>query len=94
MHPYLSVATHDDAGLLRFRANLPHHGVGAPVWFTEVGAYYCKHGEVRGEARQASDATYLVKTLLAQPALEPVHVFYYGMLPGAIVKGPCPPGGG
>jgi hypothetical protein len=93
VHPYFSVATHDDAALLRFRANLPDHGVGAQIWFTEVGAYYCKHGEVRGEARQASDAAYLVKTLLADPALTPTHAFYYGMLPGAGSKGPCPPAG-
>ncbi|MGO9320593.1 MAG: hypothetical protein ACLQBY_07315, partial [Solirubrobacteraceae bacterium] len=60
IHPYYSVQTHNDSTVLRFEQALPNHGAGAQIWFTEVGAYYCVHGHVRGEARQAGDASYLL----------------------------------
>ena len=94
VHPYVSVKAHNDANLLSFKANLPKHGVGDQIWFTEVGAFYCKHGEVRGEGQQARDATYLVKTLIPDPSVAPAHVFYYGFLAGNHLQAPCAGGGG
>jgi hypothetical protein len=94
VHPYVSVKTHTDANLLSFRANLPNHGVGEQIWFTEIGAFYCKAGEVLGEGRQASDASYLVHTLIGDPALAPAHVFYYGLLFRDHAPAPCTRGGG
>jgi len=92
IHPYHSVKAHDDATVLRFEQALPNHGAGAQIWFTEVGAYYCVHGEERGEARQASDASYLIDTLI--PAIGPVHVFYYGFMAAHRAEVPCTPGAG
>jgi hypothetical protein len=92
IHPYHSVKAHDDATVLRFEQALPDHGAGAQIWFTEVGAYYCVHGEERGEARQASDASYLVNTLI--PAIGPAHVFYYGFMAAHRAEVPCTPSAG
>lgn len=89
VHPYVSVQSHSDANLVRLVAALPAHGAGQQVWFTEIGALYCSRGHVRGEARQASDASYLVDTLLGDPALGPTHVFYYGFLFGGHATAPC-----
>jgi hypothetical protein len=94
VHPYVSVKAHTDSNLLNFKANLPNHGVGEQIWFTEIGAFYCKEGEVRGEDRQASDASYLVDTLIPDPALAPTHVFYYGLLYRDHMQASCAPGGG
>jgi hypothetical protein len=77
IHPYGAVLSHSTAPVSEFVAKLPSPGTDH-VWFTEIGAYYCQAGESspRGEAAQASDATWLVNTLIPQTAnLE--HVFYY-----------------
>ncbi len=92
IHPYRSVEAHDDSAVLRFEEALPNHGAGAHIWFTEVGAYYCIRGEVRGEARQAGDASYLLDTLI--PAIAPAHVFYYGFMAGHRAEVPCTASGG
>ncbi len=92
VHPYQSVKAHSDATVLRFLRALPNQGAGAQIWFTEVGAYYCAHGQVRGEAQQASDASYLVNDLI--PAIEPTHVFYYGFMVGNGEEVPCGAGSG
>jgi hypothetical protein len=94
VHPYVSVQSHDDGNLLRLISALPARGTGRQIWFTEIGALYCARGRVRGEARQASDAQYLVNTLLRDPALAPAHVFYYGFLFGDHASAPCAAGGG
>jgi hypothetical protein len=87
IHPYRSVKAHNDAAVLSFEHALPDDGADAQVWFTEIGAYYCAHGQVLGEAQQASDASYLVKGLI--PAIAPTHVFYYGFMAGADTEVPC-----
>lgn len=87
IHPYRSVRAHSDAPVLRFEQALPRHGAGSQVWITEVGAYYCAHGDVLGEAPQAGDASYLVNDLI--PAIAPTHVFYYGFMAGAGTEVPC-----
>jgi len=87
IHPYQSVKAHDDTGVVRFVQGLPNEGVDAQIWFTEVGAYYCAHGQVRGEAQQASDVSYLLDTLI--PAITPTHVFYYGFMAGNGSEVPC-----
>jgi hypothetical protein len=92
IHPYYAVKAHDDATVLRFEQALPGHGAGAQVWFTEVGAYYCARGRVRGEARQASDVSYLLDALI--PALAPTHVFYYGFMAAHGAEAPCTMSGG
>jgi hypothetical protein len=80
IHPYHSVKAHSDAAVLEIEHALPNSGNGAQVWFTEIGSYYCAHGQLRGEAQQASDASYLVNSLI--PAIAPAHVFYYGFMAG------------
>jgi hypothetical protein len=94
VHPYVSVQSHSDSNLVRLIAALPAHGAARQIWFTEIGALYCSRGEVRGEARQASDASYLVDTLLGDPALAPAHVFYYGFLFAGHATAPCTAAGG
>jgi hypothetical protein len=94
VHPYVSVRSHSDGNLLRLISALPASGTGRQIWFTEVGALYCARGRTRGEARQAGDASYLVNTLLLDPALAPAHVFYYGFLFGNHSSAPCAAGGG
>ena len=93
-HPYTAVKAHDDANLRAFVAQLPARGAGAQIWFTEVGAYYCVHGVVRGESRQAADAAYLVHDLIADPAVAPAHVLYYGLLYKDGLQAPCSASGG
>jgi hypothetical protein len=92
IHPYYAVKAHDDASVLRFEQALPDHGAGAQLWFSEVGTYYCVHGEVLGEARQAGDASYLADTLI--PAIAPTHVFYYGFMAAGGSEAPCTTSGG
>jgi hypothetical protein len=87
IHPYRSVRAHDDAPVLRFVQALPDEGAQAQVWFTEIGAYYCADGQVLGEAKQASDASYLLDELI--PAIAPTHVFYYGFMAGGDSEVPC-----
>ncbi len=87
IHPYYSVQAHDDAAVLEIEQALPHGGEGSQIWFTEIGAYYCADGQLRGEARQARDASYLVNGLI--PATAPTHVFYYGFMAGDRAELPC-----
>ncbi len=90
IHPYRSVKAHSDAPVLSFEQALPDHGAGAQIWITEIGAYYCAHGQVLGEAQQATNASYLVDGLI--PAIAPTHVFYYGFMAGADTEVPCAAG--
>jgi hypothetical protein len=94
VHPYVSVASHNDANLVRLISALPAQGATQQIWFTEIGALYCSRGQVRGEARQASDAAYLVNSLLGDPAVAPTHAFYYGFLFGSHANAPCAAAGG
>jgi hypothetical protein len=94
VHPYVSVQSHRHTNLRRLLSALPAHGAGAQLWFTEIGALYCTRGQLRGEARQASDAAYLVDSLLTDPAVAPEHVFYYGFLFGWRSDAPCSRSGG
>jgi hypothetical protein len=94
VHPYVSVRAHNESNLRRLIANLPTGAAAAEIWFTEIGALYCVHGEVRGEARQASDASFLLETLLRDPAVAPEHVFYYGFLFAGHRQAPCAAGAG
>jgi hypothetical protein len=87
IHPYYSVKARDDATVLEIEQALPNHGAGAQIWFTEIGAYYCAHGQVLGEAQQAGDASYLLKSLI--PATMPTHVFYYGFMAGDHARLSC-----
>jgi hypothetical protein len=89
VHPYVSVKAESDATLRTFKETLPSKGAGAQIWFTEVGAYYCKHGEIRGEALQAQNATYLAKTLIEDTAVPVSHAFYYGFLAGEGKEAEC-----
>jgi hypothetical protein len=92
IHPYRSVKAHSDEAIVRFEQALPDHGARAQIWFTEVGAYYCAHRQVLGEAQQAADASYLLDTLI--PAIAPAHVFYYGFMAGDDAEVPCSTGAG
>jgi hypothetical protein len=97
VHPYRAVRGHSaagDSGLEAIRQVIRHDIPSATLWFTEVGAYYCLHDALRGateqtaEAEQASDAEYLVKTLM--PKFAPVHVFYYELSNGEGEEVSCP----
>jgi hypothetical protein len=92
IHPYYSVKAGNDSAVLEIEQALPNHGAGAQIWFTEIGAYYCAHGQVRGEAQQAGDAAYLLKSLI--PAIMPTHVFYYGFMAGDRAQLACAGHGG
>jgi hypothetical protein len=94
IHPYVSVESHSAANQRREISALPAGPPGREIWFTEVGARYCTHGQLRGEARQASDASYLVHDLLGDPSLSPQHAFYYGFLFGYRAQAPCIAGAG
>ncbi|HEX7609204.1 MAG TPA: hypothetical protein VF380_00900, partial [Solirubrobacteraceae bacterium] len=94
VHPYAAVKAHDDANVRALVAQLPGGGARAQLWFTEVGAYYCVHGVVRGEAAQAADASYLVRGLLADAAVAPAHAIYYGLLYKDGLQASCSAGGG
>lgn len=87
IHPYYAVKAHSDATVVRLEQALPDRGAEAQIWFTEVGAYYCVHGQVLGESQQAGDASYLVDSLI--PAIAPTHVFYYGFMAGGGSEVPC-----
>jgi hypothetical protein len=92
IHPYRAVKAHSASSVLSVEQALPRHGAGAQIWFTEVGAYYCADGQMLGEAQQASDASYLVNTLI--PTIAPTHVFYYGFMAGDNAEAPCATGAG
>ncbi len=81
-HPYYAVNCEQSASVSTFESNLPTPA--GQVWFTEVGAWECRLGQSspRGPARQLSDASYLVNTLMSPAnATGPAHVFYYEMAP-------------
>ncbi|HEV3034889.1 MAG TPA: hypothetical protein VGX72_08875 [Solirubrobacteraceae bacterium] len=92
IHPYRSVKAHNDEAIVHFEQALPDRGAGAQIWFTEVGAYYCAHRQVLGEAQQAADASYLIDTLI--PTVAPTHAFYYGFMAGDDAEVPCATGAG
>jgi hypothetical protein len=93
IHPYRALAARDPSGLVRFRAELPFAGAGAQVWFTEVASFYCRHGQVLGQAAQAAQARYL-RAVLEDPRLAPAHAFYYGLMFADRRPAPCTPTGG
>jgi hypothetical protein len=74
-HPYYAVNCEQPASLTTFESNLPTPG--GQIWFTEVGAWECRIGQspARGTARQLSDASYLVNTLMSSAPV--TRVFYY-----------------
>jgi hypothetical protein len=75
IHPYANVKYEGDSHTVeQFKARLPSPATDN-IWFTEVGAYYCESGELRGPELQADNARYLVEHLI--PEFQPVHVFYY-----------------
>ncbi len=76
IHPYRALAHRDVAGLRATLATVP---AGARLWVTEIAAFYCRQGRLRGEAAQAREAAYLVGRLL--PAVPVAHAFYYGIEP-------------
>jgi hypothetical protein len=78
IHPYYAVKAQSAAPVTNFRANLPNSA--DAIWFTEIGAYNCVHGEQLGELHQAIEASWLVNMLV--PSIEPAHVIYYEYLDG------------
>jgi hypothetical protein len=75
IHPYANVKYEGAVHTVeRFKSRLPSPATDG-IWFTEVGAYYCQSGELRGPELQAANARYLVEHLIAE--FQPVHVFYY-----------------
>jgi hypothetical protein len=94
VHPYSSVAKRDLRPLLALLAELPPQASGRRLWITEVAALRCKRGEVLGDVSQAADAAFLVDHLLTDPAIAPVHAFYYGLQFRDRQQAPCAPDGG
>jgi hypothetical protein len=78
VHPYYAVKAQSEAAVINFRANLPNSA--DAIWFTEIGAYNCVHGEQLGELHQAIDASWLVNRLI--PDIAPAHALYYEYLHG------------
>jgi hypothetical protein len=76
IHPYYAVKAENEATVAGFRANLPNSD--DAISFTEIGAYYCVHGQQPGELQQAVDASWLVNRLM--PGIRPVHAIYYDYL--------------
>jgi hypothetical protein len=76
IHPYYAVKAENEASVAEFRTKLPN-GADA-IWFTEIGAYDCIHGQQPGEFGQALDASWLVNRLI--PSIRPVHAIYYDYL--------------
>jgi hypothetical protein len=76
IHPYYAVKAENEATVAGFRANLPN--VSDAIWFTEIGAYDCVHGQQPGELEQAVDASWLVNRLI--PRMRPLHAIYYDYL--------------
>lgn len=89
-HPYEVVNSNTRAGLDRFLGDI---GTGKRIWFTEVGAYWCR-GHVDYSATQAESARRL-KSLMESAAYfsgsgDALDRVYYYMLSGS---GPRTPGG-
>jgi hypothetical protein len=78
IHPYYAVKAQSESSVVSFRANLPNSS--DAIWFTEIGAYNCVHGEQLGELHQAIDASWLVNRLI--PDIAPAHALYYEYLHG------------
>jgi hypothetical protein len=76
IHPYYAVKAENEATVAGFRANLPNSA--DAIWFTEIGAYDCVHGQQPGELEQAVDASWLVNRLI--PNVRPAHAIYYDYL--------------
>jgi hypothetical protein len=93
VHPYVSVKNRQPATLLSFKAALPGRGSNAEIWYTEIGAFYCRHGRELGQESQAAEASYLVNTLMRDPAVAPVHVLYYELMSTPRSAAPCAGGG-
>jgi hypothetical protein len=75
IHPYANVKYEAESHTVEhFKAKLPNPSTDS-IWFTEVGAYNCEAGELRGVEKQEKSAKYLVNHLI--PEFNPVHVFYY-----------------
>jgi hypothetical protein len=75
IHPYANVKYEAESHTVEhFKAKLPNPSTDS-IWFTEVGAYNCELGELRGLEKQEKSAKYLVNHLI--PEFAPVHVFYY-----------------
>ncbi|HXW59684.1 MAG TPA: hypothetical protein VEJ23_09440, partial [Solirubrobacteraceae bacterium] len=74
IHLYRAVKHESLQTLSLFRSQLPHPASDR-IWLTELGAFYCEFGDMRGAQAQARNASFLVHTLL--PAADPVHAFYY-----------------
>jgi hypothetical protein len=90
VHPYFAVKAHRDSAIREFAQELPTRG--DATWFTEIGAYVCFHAKRQSEAQQASDASWLVNTLM--PAVGPLHVFYYEFMFKNHQEQPCSALGG
>jgi hypothetical protein len=84
IHPYRSLARRDTRALREYLAGLPG---GTQLWLTEVAAFYCRHGRVLGEGAQASEAAFLVHTLIREVSV--AHVFYYGVMSAFGRPVPC-----
>jgi hypothetical protein len=91
VHPYRSVANENDANLLSFKKALPREGVGDRIWFTEIAVRQCTDYKGvlknRGEIWQATNARWLVRTLLV--SFKPEHAFYYEFLYKGRERPPC-----
>jgi len=74
IHLYRAVKDESLRTFELFRSLLPHPD-SDHVWLTELGAYYCEFGRLRGAAAQERSAGFLVHTLI--PAADPVHAFYF-----------------
>jgi hypothetical protein len=74
VHLYGAVKHESLQTLELFRSLLPHPRSDG-LWLTELGAYYCEFGALRGARAQQRNASFLVHTLI--PAADPVHAFYY-----------------
>jgi len=89
VHPYYALNSSRGGG----EAEAIHdelRGVARTTWITEIGAYYCDHGAVVGEAQQKSRAQQLVTELA--PELEASHTFYYEILRANGEQPPCESG--
>jgi hypothetical protein len=91
VHPYFALNDGADSEISEFRSHLPGGAIHHEIWFTEVGAYKCYyHGSQRvepGEAQQALQSQFLVNQLM--PTVQPVHVFYYYLIPTAAGQPAC-----
>ncbi len=88
IHLYHAVKYESLQTLEEFRSLLPDPA-GDHVWFTELGAYYCEFGDLRGAAAQSQNASFLVDRLIA--SADPLHAFYYQAVWPFGEPAPCAP---